>query len=310
MDLYSIIAFVLFAVGIPMALGVTPEGLVSSLLDIMRPKTKLRYMVENVRDSRKRRRGRLFDALMNLQAALEGTGKGRMFPIAIFASIVMFVTGYLIAMMLDNPWLVPTLATGLAAIPLSYINKTITNYHHRTKEELETALSIITNTYLRTDNIITAVEENIEYIKPPLKRVFQRFVTETNFTNANTKSALYNLRDRIDDLVFYEWVSTLIQCQDDRNLKENLLPIVSKLTDIRLVNSQIQNMLNATKMEYFAMLGILAGSVPLLYFLNIDWFNTLIYHEVGKFTQGIISLIALITYFLMVRYTQPVDYSR
>ena len=38
--------------------------------------------------------------------------------------------------------------------------------------ELETALSIITTSYLRNEDIQTAVEENLEYLNPPVKNAF------------------------------------------------------------------------------------------------------------------------------------------
>ena len=44
----------------------------------------------------------------------------------------------------------------------------------------------------------------------------------------------------VDNEIFWEWCDTLIQCQDDRTLKDTLLPIVAKLTDVRIVNSELK----------------------------------------------------------------------
>lgn len=308
MDIFSVIAFVLFAVGIPLALGITPEGFVAALIDFIRPKAKLRTKVEDVQDNKKTEG--IYGVLVNMLAALEATGKGAMFPLAIFASVVMAAVGILIAMVLDNLWLAPSFSVGMALIPLGYIVSSVSYYNRSTKEELETALSIITNSYLRTENIILAVEENIEYIKPPLQYHFKAFLAESNFVMASTKKALYNLRNKVNDLVFFEWVTALVQCQDDRTLKDNLLPIVSKLTDIRLVNNQIHHQVTAVRMEYFTMLGMLFGSIPLLWILNEEWFDTLMYTDVGKFTQGVMASVALITWLLMVLYTRPVEYTK
>lgn len=308
MRLYSLFAYILLLVGIVMILGITPEAFVEVLMDILRPSTKLKYKVEDAQGDRKQEG--LYGALLDMKLALENTGKGAMFPVMICAAVLMFGFGIILSLLIDNIWLAPTLSVCFAAIPISYISRTVTYHSRSIKNELETALSIITNAYLRSDNIIVAVEENLDYIKPPLQKVFVAFVSDANFLSSNTKRALENLRGKVHDQVFYEWVTTLIQCQDDRTMKDNLLPVVTKLTDIRLVNSQIQNTILSAKMEYYIMLGMVVGTVPLLYILNNDWYNTLMYSDVGKITQGVIALIAMITWFFMSRYTRPVEYTK
>lgn len=37
--------------------------------------------------------------------------------------------------------------------------------------ELETALSVITTAYLRTEDIVTAVKENTAYLNPPVSSI-------------------------------------------------------------------------------------------------------------------------------------------
>ena len=46
--------------------------------------------------------------------------------------------------------------------------------------ELETALSVITTAYLRTENFQQAVEENVRYLHPPVQEVFQHFLMRIN----------------------------------------------------------------------------------------------------------------------------------
>ena len=117
---------------------------------------------------------------------------------------------------------------------------TLSYYEKNTKEELETALSIITTSYVRSDDIVAAVRENIKYIKPPLRDVFKSFEGEATAISSNIKRALYKLKSMVDNEIFWEWCDTLIQCQDDRTLKDTLLPIVAKLTDVRIVNSELK----------------------------------------------------------------------
>ena len=308
MTLFYIISSVLFLIGIPMALGLSAEGMVADIMELIRPKSKLRNKVDDIQE-RKQKSG-LYSTLMDLHSALEMTGKGKLFPFVFVAALVLFAAGVLLAIAIDNIWLAPTFAVGLALLPFAYLSNAINFYKKSTKEELETALSIITNAYLRSDNIVMAVRENLDYIKPPLQTVFKAFVGDATFISSNIKQALYTLRDKVNDQIFYEWCTTLIQCQDDRTMKDNLLPTVAKLTDIRLVNNQLKNMMMSVRIEDWTMVGLVVANVPLLWFLNEDWFYTLMYTGIGKFTQGVCGIAILITALLMTRYTQPVEFKK
>jgi hypothetical protein len=91
-------------------------------------------------------------------------------------------------------------------------------------------------------------------------------------------------------------------------MKDNLQPIVAKLTDVRLVNNQMQSMLAAARIEYYTMAGMLIACIPLLYFVNKDWFDTLMFSLPGKITQGICALAIVITFLLCNKFTKPIEY--
>jgi len=51
----------------------------------------------------------------------------------------------------------------------------------------------------------------------------------------------------MQDGIFREWVEALVRCQDDRTLKDTLQPIVSKLSDVRTVNTELAGVLRDAK---------------------------------------------------------------
>lgn len=308
MTILYIISSILFLIGIPLALGLSAEKMVADIMEAIRPKSKLRNKVDDIQDHKQK--AGLYATLTDLHSALEMTGKGRMFPLVFVASLVFFAAGILFTFAIDNLWLAPSVGIGLALLPFAYLSNAINYYKKSTKEEMETALSIITNAYLRTDNIIVAVRENLDYIKPPLQTIFKSFVGDASYISSNVKQALYTMRDKVNDQVFYEWCTTLIQCQDDRTMKDNLLPTVAKLTDLRLVNNQLKTMMRSVRIEYWTMVGLVLANIPLLWFLNKDWFYTLMFTDIGKFTQGACGFAILITALLMVKHTQPVQFKK
>ena len=136
------------------------------------------------------------------------------------------------------------------------------------------------------------------------------FEGETTTISSNIKHALYDLKEKVDDEIFREWCDTLIQCQDDRTLKDTLLPIVAKLTDVRIVNNELKTMLSSVRAEYWTMVALVVGNVPLLYLLNKDWFHTLLFSTPGKITCGICGVVILMTALFMLKFTKPIEYKR
>lgn len=144
-----------------------------------------------------------------VQSILKATDRVHTFPMLCTVSLLLFAAGAAGAAMLGNFFLVPVLAVGFMFLPFWYIKLTATHFKKDVSAELETALSIITTAYLRSEDILTSVEENLEYLNPPVKNIFQDFVSRIRLIDPNLEAALDELRTRISDDVFREWVDAL-----------------------------------------------------------------------------------------------------
>ncbi len=273
----SIIASVLIIVAIAMLMDLSPERVTDDLMKLITPRYSLRDEARALRGNKKKHG--IYKTLMKMKTALSVTGKSKQFSLVCFLSIVLFAAGAILSVLIDNLFLLPVLSVAFALIPFFYTTNTLSYYDKRTKEELETTLSIVTTSYVRSDDIVSAVRENLQYIKPPLREVFQAFEGDATAVSSNIKRALFNLKEKVDDEIFREWCDTLIQCQDDRTLKDTLQPVVSKLTDVRIVNSELKTMLSSARNEYWFMVALVVGNIPLLYLLNKDWVpHVALYH--------------------------------
>lgn len=304
----SILGLTLYVLAIVLILDLSPRRVTEDLLQIITPHQTLHERIKAIRGGNRKKS--FYYKLMAMKQALEATGKHKQFTFICFASLVLFVTGIFLSILIDNLFLLPALSAAFALIPFLYTANTISSYEKKTKEELETTLSIITTSYIRSDDIIGAVRENIPYIKHPLKETFLAFTGDATAVSSNIKRALYNLKEKLDDEIFREWCDTLIACQDDRTLKDTLLPVVSKLTDVRIVNNELKGMLAAARNEYWVMVVLVVGNIPLLYVLNKDWFHTLIYETSGKVVLGICGVVILVTALFMLKFTKPIEYKR
>lgn len=308
MTFVYLICFLLLAVGAVLLLKLTPERITGDLMRFVSPKQTLRDKVLTRKGKKKSRK--ITVELRRIKDALEQTGKGNQFAVACAASLLLMIVGCVIAIMIDNPFLVPVFAIAFAMIPFIYAKRTVAYYDNHVKEELETALSIITTSYVRTDEIVSAVKENIQYLKPPVKDIFAGFVAENMMISSDVKQSIRHLKEKVNNSIFAEWCETLIACQDDRTLKDTLMPIVTKLTDVRIVNNEIKGMLSSARIEYYMMAGMVVGNIPLLYFLNKDWFNALMFTTLGKLVLAICGLVIIVTAVLMLRFTKQIEYRK
>ena len=308
MTFVYLICFLLLAVGAVLLLKLTPERITGDLMRFVSPKQTLRDKVLTRKGKKKSRK--ITVELRRIKDALEQTGKGNQFAVACAASLLLMIVGCVIAIMIDNPFLVPVFAIAFAMIPFIYAKRTVAYYDNHVKEELETALSIITTSYVRTDDIVSAVKENIQYLKPPVKDIFAGFVAENMMISSDVKQSIRHLKEKVNNSIFAKWCETLIACQDDRTLKDTLMPIVTKLTDVRIVNNEIKGMLSSARVEYYMMAGMVVGNIPLLYFLNKDWFNALMFTTLGKLVLAICGLVIIVTAVLMLRFTKQIEYRK
>ena len=308
MIIFYLVGFLLICVGGILLLGLTPESVTDDLMHVISPEQTMRDQVLLAQGKKKSRK--LTREILHIKDALDTTGKGTQFTIACALSILLLVVGSIAAIVIDNYFLIPVFAIAFASVPFMYIKGTITAYDKRMKEEMETALSVITISYIRTDDLIGAVNESLPNLRPPVRGVFQSFVGEATTVTSDIKTAIRNLKERIDNQIYTEWCDALIDCQDDRALMDTLLPIVSKFTEVNKINIELQTMLSEVKKEYYMMVCLVVGNLPLLYFLNKSWFETLMFSLPGKVVLAVCGLAILVTAFLLGKITKPVEYRR
>ena len=247
--------------------------------------------------------------ILEVQTILKATGKEDRFPMLCAASLLFFAMGAGIAIVLNNFLLIPVLATGMMFLPFWYIKLTAGHYKKDIAAELETALSIITTAYLRSEDLQTAVEENINYLNPPVQGVFRSFLTRIKHIDPDMNAALAELKSAIDNEV-WRGCEALSACQYDHSMKSTLNPIVAKLSDMRIINGELENLVFAPRKEFISMAALVVLNIPLLYFLNKDWYATLMTTVPGKAVLAVCAAAIFLSFARVVKLTQPIEYRR
>lgn len=305
--LLKIISFVILLTGLFKILDISIFDLTDDIAKFLsKEKTDIKSKIR--KQAKKKKQKGIRKTIDETISILNIIGKIDKMNLIWLISIVLFITGIVLSISLGNLFLVPVLSIGLALIPFWYVIYSSNSYKKQINEELETALSTITTSYIRSEDIILAVEENIEYLNPPISQVFIFFLSQTKLITSNTKFAIENLKPKIDNQVFEEWCDALIACQENKNLKHTLVPIVMKLSDTRIVSAELENMLFEPMKEYITMVILLIANVPMLWLLNKDWYEILVNTPIGHGIIAICVMVIFISLGAVIRLTRPIEY--
>lgn len=307
--IFEIIAIVFASAGIGFLFKITPADISNTLMHMFKSKNNLFKKYEKARG--KRKTNKLVQFLLDTKESLAATGKSDKFALLITLSVILSTASSIVVIILGYWPLVPAVFITAATIPLLYAQKLIKNYQKHVEQEIKTAMGVVTSSYIRCEDIIQAVKENLDNIKYPVHEYFEAFIVEAETVSTDTKRALKNLKYKIDDAVFREWVDALVDCQSDRGLKVTLEPIVRKYTDMITVNAELETMLASPKVQYYGMTGLTVSIVPLLKVMSSDennWFDTLVFTTPGKVVLGIAALWLVISYFFVSKATKPIKY--
>jgi Flp pilus assembly protein TadB len=304
-----LISFILFIAGSFILFEIKPGEFAQALaIPFQKKSHSIRKKVTEVTNPKKIKG--IKKLVFESKEVLRATNKEEMFTLVSVISVSLFILGIFLSITMSNLFLLPVLSVGMAILPFAYVMFLSNKWKKELNAELETALSIITTSYLRSEDILSAFEENINYINPPVADVFKGFLAQTKLINSNIKLAFENLKIKIDHEVFHEWCDALIACQDDKNMKVTLVPIVSKLSDMRVVSAELDYMLYEPMKEFITMAILLIGNIPLMYFLNRNWYNTLMYTGIGKLLLAICTLALFLSMVAVIRLSKPIEYKR
>ena len=140
--------------------------------------------------------------------------------------------------------------------------------------------------------------------------VFQRFLMRIKHIDPDMDAALVDLKAAIDNEVWREWCDAVMACQTDRSLTSILTPIVSKLSDMRVVNTELENLVFGPRKEFITMAILVLINIPLVRFINKDWYHTLVATNSGQAVIAACLAAVFVSFAFVVKLTQPIEYRR
>ena len=245
-------------------------------IDQAQGKTKSNFFVQNLTDAKR---------------ILLSTNQGNKIQALNRVSILCFCAGAVLSLVIGNLLMLPVLSVGFALIPMWYIRYSEVRYKKRLCDELEVALSVITSSYTRTDNLLQSVEENLTYLNEPVKSAFSRFVNQVKYVDANLHNGIRGLKASINNPVFHDWCDILLLCASDRTYKQSLTPVVEQFNDNRSLQNALETIIQMPVREFNGVIGVVLITLPVVYMLNKDWFFTLVGTWGGKAILAALSVV-------------------
>lgn len=223
-------------------------------------------------------------------------------------SLVIGGCGAATGLLLRNLPLAAVLAVGLYFLPLWLSQFTLFRYQQFVGEELETALSLITTSYNRCNDILAAVEENLNAINDPVRTVFVSFCNGLKYVDANAPAAIERMKGQLDNPQFREWCDILILCQDNHLLQAALQPVVNKFAILKA-----QQEANETRMmlplKYAAGMSLLLTLFcPMVRILNQDWYRNLMHTPFGQITLAVAAITVFVSINKAITLSRPISY--
>ncbi len=300
-----LISFILSIASVLFLLNISFKDTVLTFLSKM--KTKSKPIKKTIRQHKgKNNKHSLSDIEYELRDFLKRTGKEALFDFVLVLSIGLSLFSVPLSLILNNIFLLPFFSILLFSLPYVALLLWKNSYEKKEYSELETAMSLVTSSLVRNQDIVDAFRENIEFIRSPVKSKFEDFVLRISSIDPDVKSAIRELKKQFPYKVFAEWCTELEMANDDRSKTDMLPRTVSKMTDERIVNLEIAPLLSNARKEFFTMAIMVLLNFPLLKILNDNWFKVLTDTWPGKLVTGLVLLSILISTFFCFKLTKRI----
>lgn len=305
----NIISFLLIAVGIIIICKINLKDISDKIfVKIMNNDYKNKSIKSKIDISRgKKKENIIKKQILETENILKISKKEKQIPFIFAIALLLSIAGIIFSASLGNMYLGIVLGIGLLFIPFWIAEINMQNIKCEISENLETALSGITSTYNRNENIVIAIEENIENIDEPIASFFKDFLVDIR-GEKSTEEALEELKSKFNNVIFHEWINNIIYCQNDRTLKATLMPTVERMSDIRIVNSRSEAGYSAVRQEFMLMVIMVIGTIPLMKALEEKFYTSFMTSIVGKIILAGVVAVIFISIYKVLKITKPLDY--
>ncbi len=301
--LIYILSFISACAGIFMLLGITPSSVGEMLSSFAEAEETLREQSGSVR--KKKKTDPLVRKIREARDALSFMGKSGALSLYCAASLALAAGGFIVcAVWLENFFLAPVAAFALGSLPFAHIGAMSREYRERMRNGTAAAVASVTASYMRCGSVTDSLRENIHGIKMPARSIFEHALWRIENADPDVKAAVLAMKERSPyDFIFSEWCDTLASCCDDSSLRWALEPVVRRYEETDSVRRDLETSVSEGRRQFCVMAALTALNIPLLYVMNREWYDTLLWTLPGKAALAFTALVTCVCFMLLGRFT-------
>lgn len=225
----------------------------------------------------------------------------------LFYTLIAGIPGVLGGMILRNPLLMIIFGAFTATIPFFYIQEKAKKKFKVIEENLPTSLGNIIAQFMSEEDFVVAVEKKLDQLPSPLNKYFTSFVNEVQILNINVVEALENLKEKIDNYYFKEFIDLAIQTEvQGEELKYTMLTIPEDLRDIQQVQSEFDLIRKKYVRNFIATLIFFPLNLLILRVGYKRYYDLLVYTLQGKIGLAVVVLIMIGCIYFLYKYNKPI----
>jgi uncharacterized membrane protein YuzA (DUF378 family) len=242
-----------------------------------------------------------------VSSMLKLMGKENQFRFFLLFSICFSFASCVVAAAMSNLFIAPAGIFLGFSLPVIYVTLSFNKFLKQLDSALESSLSIITASYLRSEDIISAIQENITYISEPIRSALNHFLFLSKKVNPDIIANLKSVKNLIHNEIWEEWIDGVISSYDDRTLKNILIPIIDKLSRKQQLTRDLEQ--EAYKpLKEFIVVGLIAALNPfIIKMLNKEWYEIITTNLVGKISIAVMLVFIVLGIFKAISLTKVVN---
>ena len=238
------------------------------------------------------------------------TGREKKIPYYRRLSVILVIPGAAVGIVTVNPLLALVLAFAGLLIPQFVVQMSAARFHKESREEMFTALSLVTSSYERTENLVSSVEENIAHIHPPVDAVFTEFLRQCQIVDPSVPHALSHVRGLLDNQIWCEWCDAMQLCIANPAQRSILRGIVEKSGRQNRIQNELDSLLPRPMQQMLLVMGMALINIPIVCFLFSDFAGILFHTVQGKCGLAVMAAAVLFAVYKAVHAARPVEYRK
>lgn len=223
------------------------------------------------------------------------------------AAGILALIGVAAGLALDNIFAALVLVPVLAMTPLMVVHARTMQYVRQAASGAQSAMTVVTNAYMLSEDLISAVRIALPNLQQPMRGVFEAFIRDVEMIDPNVTAALRSLKTKVNNRYWQAWCDVLMECQDDRGLREVLRTILRRFSAMQRLQMELDTQVKSFFI-YFALELLLVIFVPVLIGLMIPDFSQLLFGtQPGKIALAVALLAIFFSTLRMIKVNRPLD---